>query len=142
MHSLRETARKMLVVDDDAAIRELVSTRLALAGYVTFTARNGIEAMSRLNERRYDGMILDLNMPMSDGYDVLKKTTKARPPTLVLTARHNADDVREAIRLGARDYLTKPFDDQQLLKRVARLMRKVEMPPAAMAAPERRVLEL
>lgn len=140
MHSLRETVRKILVVDDDAAIRELVSTRLALAGYVTFTARNGVEAVSQLHERRYDGMVLDLNMPIADGFDVLRRAGKVRPPTLVLTARHNADDVRAAIRLGARDYLTKPFDDQQLLKRMARLMRKVDAP--AEPAAEHQIIEI
>lgn len=122
MSPRRETM--MLVADDDPAIRELVSTRLALAGYVALTARDGVEAMRRLSERRYDGLILDLNMPELDGFGVLEQMKRfgtLRPPTLVLTARHNADDVRTAIKLGARDYLAKPFDDRQLLLRVARL---------------------
>ena len=130
MPSLRDAEKRILVTDDDPAIRELVATRLTLAGHVVFTARNGREAMSRMHERRYDGLVLDLNMPELDGYGVLeamKVFGRARPATLVLTARHNAEDVKTAIRLGARDYLAKPFDDRQLLMRVARLFRVAEV---------------
>jgi DNA-binding response OmpR family regulator len=130
MPSPPSLARRILVTDDAAAIRELVSTRLILAGHTVFTARNGREAMARMHERRYDALVLDLNMPELDGYGVLEQMKVfgcARPATLVLTARHNSEDVKTAIRLGARDYLAKPFDDRQLLMRVARLFRVVEV---------------
>ena len=126
MPPLRETARRILAVDDDVSILELVSTRLTLAGYEVFTAKNGADALRRLNERRFEAMVLDLNMPTMDGFGVLERTAnlgRARPPTLVLTASHAVADVERAVRLGARDYLSKPFDDQQLLRRVARLFR-------------------
>ncbi len=126
MPPLRETIRRVLVVDDDASIRDLVSTRLTLAGYVVLTGRNGAEALTRLGERRYDAMVLDLSMPEVDGFEVLAKLKTlafTAPPTLVLTARHDASDVSRAIQLGARDYLAKPFADRQLLMRVARLFR-------------------
>jgi DNA-binding response OmpR family regulator len=126
MSRLRETPRRILVADDDVAILELVSTRLTLSGYIVLTARNGVEALSRLNERRYDGMVLDLNMPQMDGFGVLECMADlgdAAPPTLVLTASHNAADVQRAVKLGARDYLSKPFEDRQLLMRVGRLFR-------------------
>jgi two-component system OmpR family response regulator len=118
--------RRLLLVDDEISILELVSTRLTLAGYTVFTARNGVEALSRLTERRYDGMVLDLNMPQMDGFGVLEcmaDLPDPAPPTLVLTASHNAADVQRAVKLGARDYLSKPFEDRQLLMRVARLFR-------------------
>jgi DNA-binding response OmpR family regulator len=127
MPPLHETVRRVLVVDDDLSILELVRTRLTLAGYMVLAARNGAEALTRLNERRYDAMVLDLNMPEVDGFQVLERVRRlgfAPPPTLVLTARHDASDVHHAIRLGARDYLTKPFQDRQLLMRVARLFRR------------------
>jgi DNA-binding response OmpR family regulator len=126
MPLLHETPRRILVADDDVAILELVSTRLTLSGYIVLTARNGVEALSRLNERRYDGMVLDLNMPEMDGFGVLECMADlgdAAPPTLVLTASHNAADVQRAVKLGARDYLSKPFQDRQLLMRVGRLFR-------------------
>ena len=126
MTPFRDAPRRMLVVDDDVSILELVSTRLTLAGHMVLTARNGGEALRRLTERRYDGMVLDLNMPQMDGFAVLEcmaDLAHPRPPTLVLTASHNAADVQRAVKLGARDYLSKPFDDRQLLMRVARLFR-------------------
>jgi DNA-binding response OmpR family regulator len=126
MPPLRETVRRVLVVDDDSSILELVRTRLTLAGYMVLAARDGREAIARLSERRYDAMVLDLNMPGVDGFQVLdrmKKLEFAAPPTLVLTARHDALDVTRAVQLGARDYLAKPFQDRQLLMRVARLFR-------------------
>jgi DNA-binding response OmpR family regulator len=126
MTPFRNAPRRMLVVDDDVSILELVSTRLTLAGHTVLTARNGGEALRRLTERRYDGMVLDLNMPQMDGFAVLEcmaDLSHPRPPTLVLTASHNAADVQRAVKLGARDYLSKPFDDRQLLMRVARLFR-------------------
>jgi two-component system OmpR family response regulator len=121
-----EGPRRLLVVDDEVSILELVSTRLTLAGYTVLTARNGVEALGRLTERRYDGMVLDLNMPQMDGFGVLEclaDLPDPAPPTLVLTASHNAADVQRAVKLGARDYLSKPFEDRQLLMRVARLFR-------------------
>jgi two-component system OmpR family response regulator len=118
--------RRILVVDDDRAILELVCTRLTLAGYDAFGARDGAEALQRLNGLRPQAMVLDLNMPNLDGFGVLKTLGRERAqatPTLVLTARHAAADVQRAISLGARDYLAKPFKDANLLMRVARLFR-------------------
>jgi DNA-binding response OmpR family regulator len=82
-------------------------------------------------------MILDVNMPSMDGFGVLEHMKRVGPlkvPTLVLTARHNAEDVEKAIRLGAKDYLAKPFDDRLLLARVARLFRAPAVPAAHAAA--------
>ncbi len=118
--------RRILVVDDDRAIRELVCTRLTLAGYDAFGARDGAEALERIGGLRPQAMVLDLNMPRVDGFGVLQGLGRERAlrlPTLVLTARHSSADVQRAIGLGARDYLAKPFKDANLLMRVARLLR-------------------
>jgi CheY-like chemotaxis protein len=120
--------RRILVVDDDPAVLELITTRLDLAGYQPFHARDGYECMSRLAEILPAALILDINMPRLDGFGVLKLMAQAgalpRVPTMVLTARNQPDDVQQAIALGARDFLAKPFHDAQLLSRVARLVRK------------------
>ena len=121
--------KRILVVDDDRAILELVCTRLTLAGFDAFTARDGYDALAKLSSLRPVAMVLDLNMPGLDGFGVLQrmgKTGLARTPTLVLTASHAATDVQRAVQLGARDYLAKPFKDNHLLMRVSRLVR----PPA------------
>lgn len=124
---LEGRGQRVLVVDDDPTILELVSTRLDLAGYVCRTARDGREAMSALREARPQAMILDINMPELDGFGVLRKMGLMGflpgVPVMVLTARHEAYDVAAAIKLGARDYLAKPFNDQVLLQRVMRLLR-------------------
>lgn len=119
-------AKRVLVVDDDARIVELIVTRLEIAGFQTRSARNGQEALQRLTEFRPEAMVLDINMPVLDGFGVLThlqgQGLSAKIPTMVLTARNNADDVAKAVRLGARDYLSKPFNDAHLVQRVGRLL--------------------
>lgn len=123
---LAERARRVLVVDDDTHILELIVTRLELAGFDTRSARNGAEAIQRLVEFRPEAMVLDINMPVLDGFGVLAHMQanglSAKTPTMVLTARNNAGDVAKAVQMGARDYLSKPFNDAQLLQRVGRLL--------------------
>ncbi len=123
----------ILIAEDDAGVRDLVRTRLRIAGYDAHIARNGLEAVERALALRPQAMVLDINMPGLDGFGVLSAIQDQAPdlnlPTLVLTARHSSDDVRMAIALGARDYLTKPFTEAQLLARVARLMRTPLMFP-------------
>lgn len=116
---------RILVAEDDAGIRDIIRTRLEMAGYDTHTARTGVEALRRIRELHPQGLLLDINMPEMDGFGVLSalKTVPRAPAVLMLTARHAPDDVRRAVQLGAKDYLTKPFNEIQLLARVARLLR-------------------
>lgn len=118
---------RILVVEDDPMVLELVTTRLDLAGFQTFCARNGREGLDRVRDMRPDGLVLDINMPIMDGFEVLSQLKSAGtyyPPTLALTARNKPEDVKSAISLGARDFLAKPFKDEQLIARVGRLVRK------------------
>jgi DNA-binding response OmpR family regulator len=123
----------ILVAEDDAPIRDLIRTQLEAAGYDVIVARTGSEAIARALNVPVQGMVLDINMPEVDGFGVLKVLQETpslrRTPVLMLTARHTASDVRQALALGARDYLTKPFSEQQLVARVARLLRKPFAPP-------------
>jgi DNA-binding response OmpR family regulator len=130
--SLDDHKRRIFIAEDDAAIYELLVTRLNLAGYATLQARDGWDAFHGICDGKPDAVILDINLPGLDGFEVLRRL-KARPseariPVLMLSARRAPDDVQTAIRLGARDYLSKPFNDVQLLQRVARLLRP---PPPA-----------
>lgn len=117
----------ILVVEDDEFIRELVVTRLSLAGYRTAAARDGMAGLAQARTMRPSAIILDINMPHMSGLQVLSQLALDNGlrtiPVLMLTARGAVGDVQEALRGGAKDYLTKPFDDQMLLKRVARLLR-------------------
>jgi two-component system OmpR family response regulator len=129
MQLATETSRpRILIAEDDPMVMELITTRLELAGFHTFSARNGNEAIKRIGDIRPDGLVLDINMPLVDGFQVLVHLMSTgaiqRTPTLVLTARNQPEDVRRAIALGARDFISKPFKDDQLIARVARLVRK------------------
>jgi DNA-binding response OmpR family regulator len=120
---------RILAVDDEPFVLELITTRLQLAGYAVTPAKDGARALEMLREFIPDAMVLDINMPGVDGFEVLEQMHAvprwAVIPTMVLTARNRSEDVRRAMSLGARDYLTKPFEDQQLLMRVARLLRRL-----------------
>ncbi len=129
---------KILIVEDDPSLLELLTTRLELAGYRTACARDGYQGLEALNGVQPDAIVLDLNMPRLDGFGVLaalnKRPLDKQPPVLVLTARNAADDVRRCLSLGAKDYLAKPFKDAHLLARVARLLRGATL--AATNAPD------
>lgn len=117
----------ILVVEDDQHIRELVLTRLSLGGYDAIWARDGAEGLRMIVEHRPAAVVLDVNMPRVDGFELLAhlKTYKsvANTPVLVLTARNSSNDLNEAIKLGARDFLVKPFEDRKLIRRIQRLLR-------------------
>ena len=121
----RSRQRRVLVVDDDPFLLELIMTRLVIAEYEVRGARDGREALTRMVEFKPDAMVLDINMPVLDGFGVLASMKAQgltdKTLTMVLTARNNAEDVSKAIQLGAKDYLSKPFKDDQLLQRVGRL---------------------
>lgn len=141
--SVEATRPRIVVAEDDPMVMELITTRLELAGFRTFTARNGSEALRRIAEIRPDGLVLDINMPVLDGFQVLERMkigqSVHRTPTLVLTARNRPEDVKKAIGLGARDYIAKPFKDDQLIARVHRLVRKVKSADV-IVAPDKRVM--
>jgi len=119
---------RIFIAEDDGAILDLLRIRLELAGYSTLYARDGIEAITSITKSLPDGIILDIGLPHRDGYEVLRAIRSNRRtwsiPVLMLTARHDSSDVQRAIANGAQDYLAKPFEDQKLLARVARLVRK------------------
>lgn len=102
---MRHDAPLVLIVDDDEQIRDLLRTRLELDGLHTVCANDGIEGMISLTSHRPAAMLLDVSMPRMDGFqmlEALKRTRRIPPPTLMLTARNAAEDVRRAISLGLR----------------------------------------
>jgi DNA-binding response OmpR family regulator len=127
---------QILVAEDDHSIRALIRTRLTSAGFDVHTVRNGAEALERILSVKPSAMVLDINMPVLDGFSVLEalKARGCRFPVMVLTARHAGEDVRRAVSLGAKDYLTKPFTEAQLQARVARLLRAATPAPPSTEA--------
>jgi len=114
---------KILVVDDEKSLREVLSIMLKRAGYTVTEASDGDEAIGHVNKEIYDLVITDLRMPKADGMDVLKAVKSSSPDTvvLVITAFATSDSAVEAMKQGAYDYLTKPFqvDEVQLIIRNA-----------------------
>jgi two-component system response regulator PilR (NtrC family) len=114
---------KILVVDDEQSLRDVLSIMLKRAGYTVTTVADGEEAIELLNKEIFDLVITDLRMPKVDGMEVLKAVKSASPETVVLivTAFATADSAVEAMKQGAYDYLTKPFqvDEVQLIIRNA-----------------------
>jgi two-component system response regulator PilR (NtrC family) len=114
---------KILVVDDEPSLRDVLGIMLKKAGYTTTLASDGEEAVSQVNKEIYDLVITDLKMPGIGGMEVLKAVKSASPDTVVLvvTAFGSPDTAVEAMKLGAYDYLTKPFqvDEVQLIIRNA-----------------------
>lgn len=123
----RVSRPRLLVADDDPMVRDMVLMRLAAAGYDTHTARSGAETLERIVALKPDALLLDINMPGMDGFEVLEALRTGMPdldlPVLMLTVRQSAEDVRRALELGARDYLVKATLDTQLLPRVTRLLK-------------------
>lgn len=132
---LEARRRRIFIAEDDRNLLELLTTRLSVAGYDTAFGRDGWEAIDGIHSTRPDAIILDVNMPRLDGFGVLRHIRKsplvANIPVMMLTARNAPGDVKEALALGARDYLAKPFSDALLLARVARLLRSRPVAPTA-----------
>jgi two-component system KDP operon response regulator KdpE len=119
--------RLILVVDDEPAIVRLVRTKLQADGYGVITAERGVEAIELLDNERPDLVILDLMMPGMDGFETLRRMRMfGSTPVIMLTARSSDADKLRGFESGADDYLTKPFNPDELSARVAAVLRRVE----------------
>jgi two-component system OmpR family response regulator len=120
-------AQRILVADDDEAICDTIEDALHLAGYLTMRAKDGQMALDRVRSDRPDLVILDVNMPKLDGFEVLRKmrSLSITTPAILLTARHEREDAVTGLKLGADDYVKKPFGLEELLLRVAAVLRRV-----------------
>jgi len=117
---------RILVVDDDRAVREAVGRALRFEGYELDEAADGDEALRRMAAHPPDGVVLDLLMPPPDGLEVCRRLRGSgdRTPILMLTARDAVEDRVEGLDAGADDYLVKPFALAELLARVRALLRR------------------
>ena len=119
-------AKRVLVCDDDPLLVDLLEFRLAGRGYEVVIARDGSEALRRIEEGRPDAIVLDAMMPVMDGYEVLRRLREnpasADIPVIMLTARRQERDIVGALELGANDYIVKPFIPEELVARLGRLL--------------------
>ena len=117
--------KKILVVDDESHIRQLIEQTLIKAKYDVITAEDGKEALDKMVSERPDLIILDIMMPYYDGYEVLQTLrrypTTRNLPVIILTAKNNDEDVFSAWQAGVSSYLMKPFNPTELLSYVKKI---------------------
>lgn len=120
------TLAKVLVIDDEANIRDLICEALRLSDFQVSAASDGVEALSILRRTDFDLLILDINMPKLDGLDLLAKLRNegSAVSILMLSARADKSDINQSLRIGADDYLTKPFSIEELVLRAKAILRR------------------
>ncbi len=131
MHAREEAGAKerVLVVEDEGGLAEIIRLHLEESGYQVDVARDGLTALRRFDETRPALVVLDLGVPQVSGYRLMSlfkrsdpNSTQPQPKVIIVTAR-DFEEAREVVRLGADDFLTKPFDPQDLVRRVDYLLR-------------------
>ncbi|HET8646840.1 MAG TPA: response regulator transcription factor [Vicinamibacteria bacterium] len=125
--------RRILLVEDEPALALTVEDRLASEGYHVDVARDGESGLARALSQGYDAIVLDLMLPRKNGFDVCRelRARDGRVPVLMLTARGQIEDKVAGLRLGADDYLVKPFHMSELVARIEALLRRRSGDPAA-----------
>lgn len=115
-------------MDDEEGVRDLLGDALRVAGYSVSTASEGMSALTALRGAAADLLIIDINMPVMDGFELLEQLRKKgdHTPALMLSARGERADVTRGLRLGADDYVTKPFGLEELLLRVGAILRRTK----------------
>lgn len=123
---MANTNRRLLIVDDDKDIRELLVFDIKSSGYMVDWAADGEEGLKKAVQNNYDLILLDVMMPKMNGYDVCRNIRLVKPkvPVLMLTAKGEIADKTEGFDVGADDYLVKPFDIQEVLLRIRALLRR------------------
>lgn len=115
----------ILIAEDDPDVTRIVDAQLRASGYTTLVAFDGEQTLAAIQDQTPDVLVLDLMMPKLSGFEVLMQLRDAPPPrprVIVLSARGREQDMARAFELGAHDYMTKPFDPQELTARIARLL--------------------
>jgi len=116
----------VMIIDDEAGVRDLLGDALKLAGFETVTAADAMIAQTLLRNTKPDLLIVDINMPMMDGFEFIERirSNGDNTPALMLSARADRADVTRGLTLGADDYVTKPFGLEELVLRIKAILRR------------------
>lgn len=119
---------KILVVEDESTLSRLLSYNLTQDGYEAEVIDNGTEALQACTDQAFDLIILDVMLPGMSGFEVLEKLRKrgVKTPVIILTARNGEEEIVQGLKLGADDYVTKPFGVAELLARVSAVLRRAK----------------
>ncbi len=130
--------KNILLVEDEDHLLKIIQLNLELEGYIVTTAVTGIEALKEFRKNNFDLILLDVMLPEMNGFDVLEEIRKENKqlPVLFLTAKGSGEDRIQGLKLGADDYLTKPFNLEELLLRVQILLKRSSNVKNPAAAPD------
>lgn len=119
---------KILVIDDEENIRNLLCETLRLVGFNPVPAKSGTDAISLIRKEKFDLALLDVNMPILDGFKTLEKVRSLTEslPVIMLSARTEKEDVITGLREGADDYIAKPFSIEEVITRIQTVLRRVQ----------------
>ncbi|MBW3467565.1 response regulator transcription factor [Arthrospiribacter ruber] len=119
---------KLLVVEDDPNLGDILHEYLTMKGYDTTLCRDGEEGWSKFKKDKFDLAILDVMMPKKDGFTLGKEIKKVQEdlPVIYLTAKNLKEDIIEGLKIGADDYMTKPFSMEELLLRIGAILRRTQ----------------
>lgn len=115
---------KILIVDDEKPICDLIDLNLSAAGYCCTAVQDGLKAIEAVENDEYDLVLLDIMLPGADGYDVMEYIRPLKIPVIFISAKHEVKDRVKGLKLGADDYLIKPFDVVELVARVEAVLRR------------------
>lgn len=115
---------KILIVDDEKSICDLIDINLSAAGYQCETVQDGLEAIERIEKEPFDLILLDVMLPGADGFDIMEYISPLKIPVIFITARNAVKDKVRGLKSGAEDYLVKPFDVVELVARVEVVLRR------------------
>ena len=115
---------KILIVDDEKPICDLIDLNLSAAGYFCKSVQDGMKAIELIEKETFDLILLDIMLPGVDGFDIMEYIRPLKIPVIFITAKGDVKDRVKGLRLGAEDYLVKPFDFDELLARVRAMTRK------------------
>ena len=116
--------KRIFIVEDDPAIRELLEMNLTVAGYACESAADGAEALQKITAQSYDLALLDIMLPETDGFELMPYMQRADIPVIYLSPKSDEADRVRGLRLGAEDYLVKPFGVLELLVRIEKVLKR------------------
>lgn len=125
---------KILIVDDEKPICDLIDMALTANGYHCTAEQDGLAALARIEGEPFDLILLDIMLPGASGYDIMEYIQPMKVPVIFITAKHEVKDKVKGLRLGADDYLVKPFDVAELLARVEAVLRRYNKAETVLAA--------
>lgn len=115
---------RILIVDDEKAICDLIDINLSAAGYCCRSVQDGLKAIDLIEKEDFDLILLDIMLPGADGFDIMEYIRPLKVPVIFITAKNDVRDKVKGLKLGAEDYLVKPFDVLELVARVEVVLRR------------------